>query len=129
MVHKYSSYFLYLFCFHIFWQWTYQMKVITEIDHAHLDIYVFITLLVLHILYIWWSWTIFGLISPVVCGGGGSCFVYVSCVCLHIVVSNIYYVVFLVFFCLCLVCPVSFCLSVSFSLYSLAIQYNYLSLT
>ena len=47
------------------------MKVITEIDHAHLDIYVFITLLVLHILYIWWSWTIFGLISPVVCGGGG----------------------------------------------------------
>jgi hypothetical protein len=41
------------------------MKVITEIDHAHLDIYVFITLLALHILYIWCSRIFFGIIYPV----------------------------------------------------------------
>ena len=62
--------------------------------------------------------------------GGGSCLVYVSCVCLRIVVSNIYYVVFFLFFLSMSCVPyVSFCLSFSFCLHSLGIQYSYLSLT
>jgi hypothetical protein len=37
-------------------------------------------------------------IPPVVCGRVHACFVYVICVCLHIVVSNTYCVVFLFMF-------------------------------